>query len=177
MGKLEIRTLTNNDIIDVAEIKVNGWKTAYKGIIDDEYLNSLNIEEQAKKFKKYIGNDNFAVATQDGKIVGFCRFIYDNSFSSNIDYVDCELTAIYVHPNFKGKGIGTELFQYVLNKFNNQNKSKMILWCLADNINSINFYKHMGGEIQEKKQATIGNKNYEEVGIVYNIKELCNKNR
>ena len=50
----------------------------------------------------------------------------------------------------------------------------MILWCLADNINSINFYKHMGGEIQETKQATIGNKNYEEVGIVYNVKELCN---
>ena len=31
----------------------------------------------------------------------------------------------------------------------------------------------MGGEIQETKHETIGNKNYEEVGIVYNVKELC----
>ena len=175
MEKIVIRSLTSSDIIGVAEIKVNGWKTAYKGIIDDEYLNSLSIEEQAKKFEKCIGNDNFVVAIQAGKVVGFCRFVYDNSFSPNIDYADCELTAIYVHPDFKSKGIGTELFQYVLDKFNNQDKSKMILWCLADNINSINFYKHMGGEIQESKQVTIGDINYEEVGIVYNVKELCNK--
>lgn len=175
MEKIEIRSLTSNNVIGAAEIKVSGWKTAYKGIIDDEHLNSLSIEEQAKKFEKYIGNDNFVVAIQAEKVVGFCRFVYNNSLSPNIDYADFELTAIYVHPDFKGEGIGTKLFQYVLNKYNNQDKSKMILCCLADNINSINFYKHMGGEIQETKQVTIGDKNYEEVGIVYNVKELCNK--
>jgi hypothetical protein len=53
----------------------------------------------------------------------------------------------------------------------------MIIWCLADNKKSINFYKHMGGLMKEKKQSTIGNKDYEEVGFIYNVKELCgNKN-
>lgn len=174
MNEILIRPLTAEDVRDAAEIRINGWKRAYKGIVDDKYLDTLNIDEQNKKFEKCIGNENFIVAIQNEEVVGFCRFVYDNSFSSNIDYVDCELTAIYVHPDFKGKGIGTKLFKYVLDRFNNQNKSTMILWCLADNINSINFYKHMGGEIQEVKQTTIGNKNYKEVGIVYNIKELCN---
>lgn len=174
VDKIMIRTLTTEDVLSAAEIRVSGWKNAYKGIIDDEHLDSLSIEEQTKKFEKCVGNDNFIVAIYDGKVVGFCRFVYDNSFSPNIDYVDCELTAIYVHPDFKGKGIGSKLFQYVLDRFNNQNKTTMILWCLADNINSIKFYKHMGGDIKEKKQAIIGNKNYEEVGIVYNVKELCN---
>lgn len=174
MDEIIIRALTVEDVLGAAEIRVIGWKSAYKGIVDDEHLDSLSIEEQTKKFEKSVNSDNFVVAIQDGKVVGFCRFVYDNSFSPNIDYVDCELTAIYVHPDFKGKGIGTKLFQYVLDRFNNQNKATMILWCLADNINSIKFYKHMGGEIKETKQATIGNKNYEEVGIIYNVKELCN---
>ncbi len=174
MDEIIIRALTAEDALGAAEIRVNGWKSAYKGIVDDEHLDSLSIEEQTKKFEKSVNSDNFVVAIQDGKVVGFCRFVYDNLFSPNIDYVDCELTAIYVHPDFKGKGIGTKLFQYVLDRFNNQNKATMILWCLADNINSIKFYKHMGGKIKETKQATIGNKNYEEVGIIYNVKELCN---
>lgn len=175
MAKIVIRPLTSDDVVGAAEIRVNGWKNAYKGIVADEHLNFLNIEDQIIKFEKCVDSDNFIVAVESEKVLGFCRFVYDNSFSSNIDYVDCELTAIYVHPDFKGKGNGTKLFEYVLDNFNKQGKSTMILWCLADNINSINFYKHMGGEIRESKEATIGDKNYKEVGIVYNVKELCNK--
>lgn len=175
MDQITIRPMTVNDVLGAAEIRVDGWKKTYKGIIDDKHLDSLSIEEQAKKFEKLVGNDNFIVAIHDEKVVGFCRFVYDNSFSSDLDYVDCELSAIYVHPDLKGKGIGTKLFDYVLERFNSQNKNTMILWCLADNVDSINFYKHMGGHIIESKQATIGNKNYEELGFVYNIKELCSK--
>jgi len=177
MEEIIIRPLTAEDVIGAAEIRVNGWKNSYKGIVDENHLNSLKLEDQTKKFEKCVGNDNFIVALENGKVVGFCRFVCDNSFSQNIDYVDCELTAIYVHPDFKGKGIGTKMFKYVLDKFNEQNKTTMILWCLKDNINSINFYKHMGGKIQELKLAQIGDKNYEEVGIVYNVKELCKSKR
>jgi hypothetical protein len=35
----------------------------------------------------------------------------------------------------------------------------------------------MGGEIKESKIAQIGDKNYEEVGIVYNVKEFCHSLR
>ena len=173
MAKILIRPLVKKDVEDAAKIRINGWKTAYKGIINDNHLNSLNVEEQIKKFEKYVGKDNFIVAVEDEKVLGFCRFSYDNSSSSNIDYVDCELNALYVHPEFKGNGIGTKLFKYVLNIFCNLNKKSMILWCLADNVNSINFYKHMGGKIKESKIATIGEENYKEVGIVFDIKELC----
>ena len=177
MEDIIIRPLTKKDVAGVAEIKVNGWKTAYKGIIDDGYLNKLNIEEYKKIFNNYVGDDNFVVAILNEKVVGFCRFTCDTSSLSNIDYIDCELTAIYVHPNFKGRGIGTKMFEYVVDKFSNQNKNSMILWCLTDNVKSIEFYKHMGGEVREVKIAQIGDKSYKEVGFVYNIKELCKKDK
>ena len=177
MGEIIIRTLTKEDVIGAAEIKVSGWKTAYNGIVDSSFLDLLNVDSQAANFNNFIDSENFIVAVEDGRVVGFCRFMYDNSFSSDIEYADCELTAIYVRPECKGKGIGTKLFEYVLNKFNNQNKTTMILWCLADNVNSIEFYKHMGGIIQEIRPVEIGDKSYKEVGIVYNVKELCEQKR
>ena len=172
MNEIIIRPLILEDVESVAYIRVNGWKKAYKGIIDDKHLDSLNVDEQKRKFEKNVGNDNFIVAIEHEKVVGFCRFTYDNSFSDNIDYVDCELNAIYVHPDFKGRGIGSKMFKYVIEKFNNLGKKTMILWCLKDNKNSIEFYKHMGGKIQEEKISKIGDKEYKEVGIIYNLNEL-----
>ena len=172
MEDIIIRTLTEEDVYGAAEVRINGWKVAYKNIIDDDYLNSLSILNQVKKFNECVGNDNFIVAVLNNKVLGFCRFVYDNFFSDNLSYVDCELTAIYVHPDYKGKGIGTKMFNYVIDKFKSNNKSTMILWCLADNNNSINFYKHMGGEIKESKITQIGDKDYEEVGIIYDLKKV-----
>mgnify|MGYP003290883550 CR=1 FL=1 len=121
--EIKIRELAIDDVSSVAQIKVDGWRKAYNEIIDDEYLASLDVEEQAQKFVKCVGSDNFNVAMMDGEVVGFCRFLYDNSFSPNIDYVDCELTAIYVRPDLKGKGIGAEMFKDVVKKFKNRNKN------------------------------------------------------
>lgn len=167
-----IRSLVADDVPSVARIRVDGWRKAYSGVVDDEYLNSLDVEEQARKFEKCIGSDNFIVAIMDGEVVGFCRFLYDNSFSPNIGYVNCELTAIYVRPDLKGRGVGAKMFKDVVKKFKNKNKTTMIIWCLADNADSIAFYKHMGGEIKEEKIVQIGDKDYREVGIVYNLEKL-----
>ena len=178
MGKenqIEIRNLTANDVLGVAQIKVDGWRTAYKGIMDDEFLNSLDVETQAQQFAECVGSNNFIVAILNGEVVGFCRFIYDNSLSPNIDYADCELTAIYVRPDLKNQGIGTRMFKEVVKRFKDKNKTTMILWCLADNVNSVEFYKHMGGEIKEERMVDVGDKQYKEVGIVYDFKgdKLC----
>ena len=167
--KVEIRNLTIDDVPGAARIRVDGWRRAYDGIVDNEYLNSLDVEEQAQIFLKCVGSDNFIVAIMDGEVVGFCRFLFDNSFSPNINYVDCELMAIYTRPDLKGRGIGAKMFKDVVKRFKDKNKTTMIVWCLADNADSIEFYKHMGGEIKEEKMTRIGDREYREVGIVYKI--------
>ena len=44
--------MNKEDIPKVVDIQVNGWKTAYKDIVDDEYLNMLN---QAERIRWYYG--------------------------------------------------------------------------------------------------------------------------
>ena len=40
---INIRKIEEQDLKQVAEIHVNGWKNAYKNLICDDYLNSLSI--------------------------------------------------------------------------------------------------------------------------------------
>ena len=61
------RNLREDDIPSVVKIQIEGWKTAYRGIIDDEYLDSMSIEEKINKRKKDYQDGPFIVAEVDGE--------------------------------------------------------------------------------------------------------------
>lgn len=164
-----IRKVEPKDIQSVVDIQVNGWKTAYKGIISDDFLESMNKEEKINKRKKDYNKTGFIVAELKNEIVGFCRYIDNNTYSKNLDYIDCEILALYVKVDLKYRGIGTKLFEYVKHEFQTKNKSKMILWCLKENDPSKKFYKKMGGKIVEEKEIELKGKKYREVGFLYSI--------
>lgn len=169
MGDIIIRNIEEKDIPAVVDIQIDGWKSAYKGIIDENILNSMNRNESIKKRRNDYGENGFIVAELNNQIVGFCRYIDSNKFTQDIVDIDCELLALYVKPNLKYNGIGTKLFQFVINEFKNNNKTKMILWCLKDNEPSKKFYTKMGGKIIKERIIEIGQKEYLEVGFEYNI--------
>ena len=169
MENIIIRNIEEKDIPSVVDIQIDGWKSAYKGIVDNNILNSMNRNERIEKRKNDYKQNGFIVAELNNQIVGFCRYIDSNKFTPNISNIDCELLALYVKPNLKYNGIGTKLFQFVINEFKSKNKTKMILWCLKNNEPSKKFYAKMGGKIIKERTIEIGEKEYLEVGFEYNI--------
>ena len=166
-----IRNVRKEDLPSVVDIKITGWQSAYKGIVDDTYLNNLSNEREtriAKMEKNYMTN-GFIVAEVNGEVVGFCRYMFDNNFSPEVENIDCELGAIYVRPDLKCSGIGTKMFNYVVSEFKKNNKTKMVLWCLKDNEPSKKFYTKMGGKIVKEKNVDIGDKQYKECCFEYDI--------
>ena len=172
MEDIIIRNIKKEDIPQVVDIQISGWQTAYRGIIDDTFLNSINREERIEMRNKDYNQNSFIVAELNNKIVAFCRYIENNSRSPETPEIDCEITALYTKPDLKGNGIGTKIFNYVLDEFKKLNKTKMIIWCLKENYPSRKFYEKMGGTILGEKTINFGNKDYLEVGFLYNIKEL-----
>ena len=156
---------------EAVDNNIKGWQTAYAGIIDDEYLKKLPDQREIRleKMKETYKTNGFLVAELFGKIVGHCRFVFDNSFSPDVEEADCEIMALYVKPDLKYFGIGTKLFNGVLNELKKQGKKKMVLWCLDDNEPSKKFYAKMGGEIIGKKDIEVGGKSYKECGFLYSI--------
>lgn len=169
MENIVIRNIKEEDIPSIVDITINSWKKAYKGIIDDNVLNSMNRQEKMEKLRKSYKKDRYIVAEINEEIVGFCRYIDNNSYTPNILEIDCEIVALYVKPIFKYNGIGTKMVQFVINEFRNEGKTKMIIWCLKDNKPSRKFYTKMGGKIMKEKVYEKGGKKYIEVGFQYTI--------
>ncbi len=159
MENIIIRNIEEKDIPNVVDIQIDGWKSAYKGIVDDNILKSMNRNERIAKRKNDYKENGFIVAELNNQVVGFCRYIDSNKFTQDIPNIDCELLALYVKPKLKYNGIGTRLFQFVINDFKSKNKNKMILWCLKDNESSKKFYIKMGGKIIKERAIEIGKKN------------------
>ena len=70
-----IRKARTEDAEAIADIKITGWQTAYRGIIDDDFLDNMNINEEIEKRKNNIKNEeDIIVAELDNEIVGFCLY-------------------------------------------------------------------------------------------------------
>lgn len=164
-----VRNVKKEDLRAVAEIAINGWKTAYSGIIDNEYLENLSIEENYQKRLNDYTENGFVVAELNNEIVGFCRYTLENLFSKEYTEIDGEISAIYVKPELKRNGIGRKLFEYVFNEFKKNGNKKIILWCLKENYPSRAFYEKMGGILCGESTITRGGKEYKEVGFKFNV--------
>lgn len=172
MKEVLIRNVKYEDLKAVSEIAIRGWQTAYRGIVDDYYLDNLSIEENYQKRIKDYKENGFIVAEQNGEIVGFCRYRIGNEYKDKYPEVDCELCALYVKPEEKRNGIGKALIKYVKNEFRRNNLNTMIIWCLKGNYPSRAFYEKMGGNLgAESSYCVRGGKKYEEVGFIYDLNE------
>ena len=67
-----IRKATIVDAEDIAKVHVDSWKTAYKGILPDEFLNRLSYEQRTMLWERNTLEQNVYVAENaEGKVVGF----------------------------------------------------------------------------------------------------------
>lgn len=166
-----IRRAIKEDSYSIAKLIVSGWQTAYKGLIDDNYLNNLSVSDRIAGWENNIlhqnKNSHIYVYEEDNKILGVIRF--GKPTDESLKY-NSEIHVLYVEPSLKRKGIGTKLFDFAKNYFININTTDMIIWCLKNNMPSIKFYEKMGGTIVDSKKAVIHNIELEEVGLSYNLK-------
>ncbi len=164
-----IRMNELKDQEQMAHIKVDGWKNAYDKIIASNYLNTLNYEQQTKRyissFDEY--KDRVLVAVKDDEVLGYSCFDTNKK-----DNADSELVSLYIKPSYIGKGIGTRLFKETCKVLLSHKKSSMIVWCLSDNVNAINFYESLGGISIETKSVKIGNSYYSEQAFYFNLKSM-----
>ncbi len=167
MEEVKIRRARYEDIDSIVDIQINGWRNSYRGIIDDEYLDNMDRKEKIEKRKN--DYEDFIVAELFGKVVGFSRYTDSSIFTPEVKEADSELLALYVKTDLKNKGIGTKLFNYIVQEFKSKGKNMMVLWCLKDNFKSRGFYEKMGGKIIAERGINIGAKEYMEVCFGYNI--------
>lgn len=165
---MEIRNMKREDFEEIAELQVLAWKNAYKDIVEDDYLEKLNvaswIEKRKNKLDEFIKNR--IVVVEDGVILGNCK--YEDYNDEKYSEYDGEIVAIYTRFDKKNIGVGTMLVEEVKKRFKKQSKKGIIIWCLKENYLARKFYEKMNGKLIGERKTNISGQEYDEVA--YGIK-------
>lgn len=164
--ELIYRSAQKDDMEAIAEIKVDGWRTAYRGIVDEGYLDAMSAQEQSARLKTY-PLASFLVAEKCGDIVGFCRIV-EGSLADRGTPV-CEIREIYIRSDMKRHGIGTRLFEYAIQELNRRGYKIMSLGVFEENAGARSFYEKMGGRIKDRGVINLSGKTYPAVEYVFDL--------
>ncbi len=160
--QLIIRQAVEADARAIAEILVEDWQTAYRGIIDDADLNAMSAAERYRREVQRVGQ--YVVAEAGGEVVGFAWNEMDGGGAA-----DCEIIALYVRRDRQNSGIGRALFQHAADTFRAAGKRAMIVWCLRDNHQARRFYERMGGKVAAAGTHRWGGRDYEMISYLYRL--------
>jgi ribosomal protein S18 acetylase RimI-like enzyme len=138
--------MTLSDCARVAEIRVDGWRSAYRALIPDSYLDALDpaadAERHRARFAENDGSVENIVAERAGKVVGWaCHGPYRDG---EVRTPDAELYGLYVDPGLHGRGVGHALLQESLRRCRVAGHTRVLLWVLKDNTRARRFYERAG---------------------------------
>ncbi|MFV2120470.1 GNAT family N-acetyltransferase, partial [Streptomyces sp. Act-28] len=110
-----VRGMTDADCAAVAEVRVEGWRFAYRGLLPAAYLASMSVEEEVEVRREHLSRAGERVvnlvAERAGGVVGWAAFGPDRSPDAGPD--DGELYALYARPEVVGTGVGRALMDEV----------------------------------------------------------------
>lgn len=110
---MKIREAGLTDAAGIAKVHVDSWRTTYKGIVPDEYLDKLSYEQRTELWIKNISeSDNYVIVaeTDEGDIIGFAT-------ANKRDDNTSDLTSIYLLEEYQGHGVGKQLLKDLFKYF------------------------------------------------------------
>lgn len=172
---MQIRTANLDDAQGIAKVHVDSWKTTYKGIIPNDFLNNLSYEQRTELWEKNIARaDNYVVIAEnnEGQIIGFADAW---KREDNVTENSGDLTSIYLLEKYQGNGIGKKLFKELFNHFKQMGYEKVFVEVLEENKTRF-FYEYYGAKLVKTVQIKIGGKILQE--LIYewnNVNEVMKK--
>ena len=159
---ITVRNAEKEDVRQIAEILVEDWQKAYRGIMDDAFLDSMSADQRYEiEVKRY---QKFVVAADGNEILGYAWL----EMAAD-EPADCEVIALYVRYSKRNNGIGKLLMRHAVDHFRETGKKKMIVWCLKENAESRKFYEKTGGKDFRTGSHNWGGKDYDMVSYLYDI--------
>ena len=167
---MQIRKAMKDDASGIAKVHVKSWQETYQGIVSQDYLDSLKVDDREPLWEKSLSQSAdtspvFVAVNSEGEIVGFASFGKERSGKYE---ADGELYAIYILKEYQRGKLGLRLLQAGLNEM--QSKS-MLVWVLADN-ESRKFYESLKPQKAGEEVVKIAGKEFLEMAYVW--KELNN---
>lgn len=173
-----IRIATINDAESMAIVHVASWRSTYAGLIPDDYLAQLSVDQRKRSWEWTFHNLNpdeviYVFESEAGEIIGFVNGGRDREKSGGM----AELYAIYLLQDYQRQGIGKRLVHQLVHDLHAKGYSSLRVWVLKDNP-AKHFYEAMGGEELEEKEIEIGGQVLLEVALKWdNMEDLLKRTK
>lgn len=142
---IEIEKPTKKDIRGIQQVFYKTWLSTYpnkeigvtKEDIEERFKDKFSEKALSKRGSQVLNQSPsqiFVVAKDGDMVIGICE-------AKRSEFHN-ELKAIYVLPGYQGKGIGTMLWNKVVNFLGNE--KKIIVHVATYNQQAIDFYKKIG---------------------------------
>ncbi len=135
-----IRSAVPEDAPGLARVHVRSWQAAYPGLIDQTFLDALDIEARTGWWERALTRDSnlVAVAEVGGGVEGFCLA------GASVTKGWGEIYAIYVSPEHWGAGHGHGLLAAGEDLLVDAGFDRARLWVLRGNERACMFYERQG---------------------------------
>lgn len=156
---IKIEHATRDDIFEIAGFLNACWKAEYEKIVAPDYLGDLSVEERYKKLLSRFdeGISSFLVMRDNEKMIG--ASVFGRSFTDGYPD-DGEISAIYLHHDYIGKGHGHALFAKIERELAAKGYSHFVLDVLSANTRAVLFYEKHGYEKADDRSVALGKQNY-----------------
>ena len=155
MNEVTIRPAVPTDALAIATVRVDAWRTTYRGMIPDAYLAAMKVEESKALWERVLtaapNTTNTFVAEVAGRIVGFASGMM---LAEPKHGLDAELTAVYLAADAQRAGIGRRLVAAVAAAQRAHGAQGLIAWVIAANKAARAFYERLGAEILVEQAFT-----------------------
>jgi GNAT superfamily N-acetyltransferase len=153
-----IRRATAAHADGIARVQVETWRSSYRGIVPQSYLDALDVREKAANWKKWVSerDAHTFVADNAGEICGYVHggVLRDGVHVAAQGY-DAEIHKVYVLSDAQGKGIGRRLMSVLAESLVRDGLMRPVVWALAENP-WCRFYERLGGKKVAEKMIEIG---------------------
>ena len=157
-----IRPASTSDASAIAGVHVEGWQTAYRGILTDEYLDSLSIDQRVAFWKQHLHREPHLIFVAEDPRRGIVGFAFAGHHHGSFGEYQGEIHAIYVLEQYQRHGIGRALFHQSAAALAEADYSGMMIWALKQNPYR-RFYEKLGGKLLGEETTCIGNRELQQV--------------
>ncbi len=159
-----IRRATIEDASAIARIHADSWRSTYRGIVSDHYLDSIDVQEWAERWRRSLTNPGDGVishvAEVEREVIGWA--IGGPNRDAGSTYAG-ELYAIYLLLDYQRRGLGRRLTMATAENLRDAGIGSMLVWVLAENWSARRFYEALGAEYAQERQIAIAGASLREV--------------
>ena len=143
-----VRDAEPADAVRMAQVHVESWRGAYRGLIPQNVLDRLDVSARTELWIRLIGGTDplrgaTLIAELDGQVIGFAHV--GQTRDEDGDPVRTgELSAIYLRPGSWGRGAGRALMDEAISRLATAGYTDATLWVLDTNKRARRFYTAAG---------------------------------